>query len=67
MPKKKRAKLFVNETKTKKVPIYFGRKMIEVKKYPNFILFEDPKTKVRSCFLYEDLGRKGENLNKDRK
>ena len=62
MPKKKRAKLFVNETKTKKVPIYCGRKMIEVKKYPNFILFEDPKTKVRSCFSYEDLGRKEEKL-----
>ena len=32
--------------------------MTEIKKYPNFILFEDPKTKIKMCFFYEELGRK---------
>ena len=34
--------------------------MKEVKKYPNFILFEDPKTKVKKCFTYEELQREYE-------
>lgn len=32
------------------IPKYNGRIMKEVKKYPNFILFEDPKTKVKKMF-----------------
>ncbi len=46
-----------------KIPTFFGRKMVEVKKYPNFILYEDTKTKVKSCFLYEELGREKERIS----
>nr|DAY63177.1 MAG TPA: hypothetical protein [Caudoviricetes sp.] len=42
------------------IPKYNGRIMKEVKKYPNFILFEDPKTKVKKCFTYEELQREYE-------
>lgn len=42
------------------IPKYNGRIMQEVKKYPNYILFQDPKTKVRKCFSYEELDRKEE-------
>ena len=51
------------------IPKHNGRIMKEVKKYPNFILFEDPKTKVKKCFTYEELQReyekpKGEFMRK---
>lgn len=46
------------------IPKYNGRIMNEVKKYPNFILFEDPKTKVKKCFNYEELQRKNEKPKK---
>lgn len=42
------------------IPKYHDRIMREIKKYPNFILFEDPKTKVKKCFTYEELQRKDE-------
>lgn len=42
------------------IPKYKGRIMKEVKKYPNFILFEDTKTKVKKCFTYEELQREYE-------
>lgn len=42
------------------IPKYNGRIMKEIKKYPNFILFQDPKTKVNRCFTYEELDRKEE-------
>ena len=41
-------------------PKYHGRTMKEIKKYPNFILFEDSKTKIKQTFLYEQLGRTNE-------
>ena len=40
------------------IPKYNGRIMKEVKKYPNFILFEDPKTKVKISYTYQELGYK---------
>lgn len=40
-----------------KIPRYNNRKMQEVKKYPNFILFEDRKTGIKQCFSYEQLDR----------
>ena len=40
------------------IPKYRGRLSNEVKRYPNFILFEDPKTKVKICYTYEQLDRK---------
>lgn len=58
MPEIKIVKL---KSSNKKIPTYCGRKMKEIKKYPNFILYEDPKTKVRSCFSYEDLEREDKN------
>lgn len=42
------------------IPMYNKRIMKEVKKYPNFIMFEDPKTKVKRCFTYEELDRSDE-------
>lgn len=46
------------------IPKHNGRIMKEVKKYPNFILFEDPKTKVKKCFTYEELQRQDEKTKK---
>lgn len=40
------------------IPKYRGRILREVKQYSNFILFEDPKTKVKVCYTYEQLDRK---------
>ena len=46
------------------IPKYHDRIMKEIKKYPNFILFEDPKTKVKKCFTYEELQRTDEKLKR---
>ncbi len=40
------------------IPKYRGRLLNEVKRYPNFILFEDPKTKVKISYTYQELGYK---------
>lgn len=42
------------------IPMYNRRIMKEVKKYPNFIMFVDPKTKIKICFTYEELDRSDE-------
>lgn len=46
------------------IPKYHNRIMREVKKYPNFILFEDPKTKIKQTFTYEELDRTDEKPRK---
>ena len=58
MLKKVKEQIFIENKKHIKIPKYHGRIMTEIKKYPNFILFEDPKTKIKMCFSYEELGRK---------
>ena len=40
------------------IPKYNGRLLKEIKRYPNFILFEDPKTKTRISYTYYELGYK---------
>lgn len=40
------------------IPIYNGRLLKEIKRYPNFILFEDPKTKAKITYTYQELGYK---------
>lgn len=40
----------------KNYPMFGKKRMKLVKKYKNFILFEDEKTKVKECFLFQDLG-----------
>lgn len=40
------------------IPIYQGRLLKEIKRYPNFILFEDPKTKAKISYTYYELGYK---------
>ena len=41
-------------------PMYHSRPMEGIKKYPNFILFRDPKTGVKQSFTYEQLNRTDE-------
>ena len=53
-------RVITSRKNNKKIPTYCGRKMEEIKKYPNFILFQDPKTKIKSCFFYEEIGREDE-------
>ncbi len=40
------------------IPKYNGRLLKEIKRYPNFILFEDPKTKAKISYTYYELGYK---------
>lgn len=40
------------------IPKYRGRLLKEIKRYPNFILFEDPLTKVKISYTYYELGYK---------
>ena len=40
------------------IPIYNGRLLKEVKRYPNFILYEDPKTKIKISYTYKELENK---------
>lgn len=48
------------------IPKYHDRIMREVKKYPNFILFEDPKTKVKQSYTYEELDRVWDKPRKEK-
>lgn len=45
-----------------KIPTYNGRKMELIKAYPNFILFQDKKTKVNMCFSYNELTKNNEEI-----
>lgn len=40
------------------IPMYHGRPMRLIKKYPNHVLFEDVKTGVRMSFNYYELQMK---------
>ena len=60
MARKIQENIFIENDKHIKIPKYHGRIMKEIKKYPNFILFEDQKTKIKMCFFYEELGREDE-------
>lgn len=46
------------------IPKYKGRILQEAKRYNNFILFEDPKTKIKICYTYEQLDRKQDKPKK---
>lgn len=46
------------------IPKYKGRILQEVKRYSNFILFEDPKTKIKISYTYEQLDRKQDKPKK---